>query len=351
MLRLLQAYTELQTARNQQDVAAAQLKAQAQQLLTARTGLKLGTFTQPEVYDAQSKYGTAQSQVVEAATQWRIKRQELLKITGEPIQVGGEERKALSDNFDLQSWVDNTNFQSLGQWMEQARSDAPAVRAQMAAVEAAEREIQKNRAAHMPNLDFTASRAFNGSTGNTTSAQNFDSSSRVTQYGLQLTIPIYAGGGTSAKVREATAAWDKAQFDLETAQRLAETTVLQSLENMEAAKAQIVALQSAIDGAQLSVQANIAGVRFGTRTLLDQYNAELQLATAQRDWRKARYDLLLQTGKLKASAGQLEREDLIALNRGFQTVSTPQPNSQKPLSMELSSPASIIASSYLNELH
>ena len=331
MLRLLQTYAELQTARNHQDVAAAQLKAQAQQLVVARRGLTLGTAAQPDVDEAQSKYGTAQSQVVEAATQWRIKRQELVKITGESWQAGSVQWKALSDSFAVQAWADKTNDRSLAQWMEQARLDAPAVRAQMAAVEIALREIQKNRAAHLPTLDFTASRAYNASTGSATTAQNFDSASRVTQYGLQLSIPLYAGGGTAAKVREATAAWDKAQFDLEGAQQLAESAVLQAFESIEAAKAQMQALQMAIDAAQSAIQGNLAGMRLGTRTPLDLYKSEQQFVTAQRDWRKARYDLLLQAGKLKASAGLLEREDLMALNEGFQASLAPYAGSPNPI--------------------
>jgi outer membrane protein len=230
---------------------------------------------------------------------------------------------ALSDSFSLQAWADKIKEKDLAEWMDQARVDSPAVRAQMAAVEIALREILKNRAAHLPTLDFTASHAHNLSTGNATNEQNFDSSSRVTQYGVQLTVPLYAGGGTSAKIREAVAAWDKAQFDLDAAQQQAESAVLNAFESVEAAKAQMHALQTAIEAAQSAIQGNLTGVRVGKRTLLNVYDSEQQLATARRDWRKARYDLLLQVAKLKASAGLLEREDFMALNEGFQFVETP----------------------------
>ena len=327
MLRLLQAYAELQMTRNQQEVTAAQLKALAQQLVLARRSLSLGTLAQPDVDEAQSKFSTAQAQVVEAATQWRIKRQELLKITGETLSAevlaGSAQWKALSDSFSVKEWAEGILHQNIGLWMEQARTDAPAVRAQMAAVEVAQREIQKNRAAHLPTLDFTASRTHSGSTGNATSVQNFDSASRINQYGLQLSVPLYAGGGTAAKVREANTAWDKAQFDLEMAQRSAESTALQAYENIAAAKAQILALQSAIEAARSAVRGNLAGVRLGTRTPLELFNSEQQLTAALRDWRKARYDLILQVGKLRAAAGLLEREDFLALNLGFQATLAP----------------------------
>jgi len=323
MLRLLQAYAELQTARNHQDVVAAQLKLQSQQLLVVQRGLNFGTYAQPDVDEARSKYATVLAQVVEAATQWRIKRQEVARITGESSQKGGGQWRALSDSFSVQAWADKINEKDLAEWMDKARVDAPSVRAQMATVEIALREILKSRAALLPTLDFTASHAINLSTGNASNAQNFDSSSRVTQYGVQLTVPLYAGGGSSAKIRDAVAAWDKAQFDLDVAQQQAASAVLNAFESIEAAKAQMHALQIAIEAAQSAIQGNLTGVRVGKRTLVNVYDSEQQLATAQRDWRKARYDLILQVAKLKASAGLLEREDFMALNEGFQLVVTP----------------------------
>jgi outer membrane protein len=331
MLRMLQAYGELQTAKSHQDVVAAQLKLQAQQLLVVQRGLNFGTHAQPDLDEARSKYATVLAQVVDAATQWRIKRQEVVKMTGESSQKGDVQWSALSDNFSVQAWADKANEKDRAEWMDQARVNAPAVRAQMAALEIAFREILKNRAAHLPTLDFTASYAHNLSTGNASNEQNFDSSSRVTQYGVQLTIPIFAGGGTSAKVRESVAAWEKAQFDLDTAQQQAESAVLNAFESVEAAKAQMQALQIAIEAAQSAIQGNLTGVRVGKRTLLNVYDSEQQLATVRRDWRKARYDLLLQIAKLKASAGLLEREDFMALNEGFQLVETLTAKPQNPL--------------------
>lgn len=320
MLRLLQAYSEVQTARDHQDYISAQLKLQAQQLAVAQKGLALGTHAQPEVDDALSKYAAAQSQVVEAATQWRIKRQELSKITGELSLSSGTQWGALSDDYSLGAWLALALVIDVNQWMQQARIDSPAVRAQMAAVDAAAKEIQKNRIARMPVVDFTVSRTHSQSAGNASSAQNFDSSSRVTQVGVQLTIPLYDGGGSHAKIQEAQSGWDKAQFELDSAQLLAESTVLQAWESLEASKAQAQALQTAMDAARAAVQGNIVGVQHGKRTLAQVYDSEQQLAAVKRDWRKVRYDLILQVAKLKASIGNLQREDFIELNKGFRFI-------------------------------
>lgn len=318
MIRLLQTYFELQNAKNHQEVVAAQTKLQAQQLLVAERGLHIGTHAQPDVEEARSKYHQTLAQAVEAASQWRIKRQELVRITGEPELKASTQWTPLSDNFSVDAWASQIYERETISWIDRARVDSPAVRAQMAGADAALGEIRKTRAAHMPTIDFSASYAYSQSNGNASSAQNFDSSSRVTQYGIQITIPIYAGGGHSAKSREALAAWDKAQFDLDAAQQQAESSLVNAFESIEAAKAQIHALKFAIDAAQSAILGNLTGVRVGKRTLLHVLDSELQLATAQRDWRKARYELILQVAKVKASLGLLEREDFMRLNSGFQ---------------------------------
>lgn len=316
--RLLQAYIDLQIARNQQEVALAQVKTQALQLAVAQRGLVIGMKTLPEVYEAQSKLGIAQAQVIEAAAQWRVKRWELLRITGETGQENAIELPFFADSFLVQEWAEKFSTNLAVRWAEQARLDAPAVRVQMVVVDIALREIEKNRAAHLPAVDLTVSRARNSSSGNASAAQNYDSSNRANQFGIQVTVPLFAGGGIVAKVRESVGVWEKAQFDLETAQLLAESNAVFALESISSATAQIQALQASVEAAQFAIETNTAGMRLGSRTPLDVLNAEQQFTIARRDWRKARFDLIMQVVKLRASAGMLDRLDLRALDEGFQ---------------------------------
>ena len=322
MQRLLQAYVDLQIAQNQKDVIGIQFKLQELQLSAARRGLLAGVKTLPDVYDAQSKLGILKAQVVETASQWRIKRQELAKITGESVQEKLIGWPALNDNFNLDEVVTkfDINTTTMIQWVEYAKLDAPAVRVQAVAVEIALREIEKSRAAHLPTVDLTLSHSRSGSIGNSSAIQNYDSFNRATSFGVQLTLPLYAGGGTTARVREALSAWEKAQFELESAQLLVEGNATQAFENILAATAQIQALQAAIESAQLLVQSITSGVRLGTHTLFDVATAEQQLSVVRKDWRKARYDFIIQSFKLKGVVGSLERGDFIVIDQGFQNV-------------------------------
>jgi outer membrane protein len=51
------------------------------------------------------------------------------------------------------------------------------------------------------------------------------------------------------------------------------------------------------------------------RVNLDVLNAQTQLFTTQRDLAKARYDVLVNSLKLRQASGQLNPEDVAALNQ------------------------------------
>ena len=198
--------------------------------------------------------------------------------------------------------------------MDQARNSHPLVRAQRAAVEAAKQEIKKNRSYHLPTLDLVANVGSNYSSHSLTTPEDF--STRATQHevGVQLTVPLYSGGGINAKITEAVANMHKAESDLEAAARQAVTDAQQAYAGVTNGLAQIEALNTAVESGQSAVKGNRVGYKLGIRINIDVLNAEQQLFTAQRDLSKTRYDTLVQGFKLKAAAGTLSETDLLAVN-------------------------------------
>ena len=197
-----------------------------------------------------------------------------------------------------------------------ARTESPLVHAKMAAVKVAEAEISKNSAAHQPTLDFVAARTKSYASGSSTPL-DYESRTWVGTAGIQLTIPIFAGNINVAKTREAIAQMNVAQAELEAAQRAAESSTVAAFKAVGNHRAQVEALNAAIDSAQVALSGNQAGLRFGLKIRLDVLLAEQQLATARRDWVKARYDALLQSIKLKVAVGQMSEDDIQNLNRLF----------------------------------
>jgi len=163
-------------------------------------------------------------------------------------------------------------------------------------------------------LDLTAGYGTNYSSGSITSPADISARSRSRQVGLNLSIPLFAGGGVQARVREALALKDKAADDLEAARRQAVAQASQAFTGVVSGAAQVQALASAIASSKSSVDSNKIGFRVGSRINIDVLNAEQQLYTAERDWHKARAETLMQGLRLKAANATLAESDLNAIN-------------------------------------
>ncbi|MBF6992617.1 MULTISPECIES: TolC family outer membrane protein [Cupriavidus] len=306
LLRTAQAYFDVLTARDSVTVAKAQLRAVEQQRVLAKRRYDVGEATITDVYEAQSRHDLGRSQLVQALNDQESRQAELEKLIGAlPDPLAG-----LRANVSLPA----PEPADVGAWMGNARENNPAVRTQLAAVEVAEKEVSKNRAAHLPTLDFTAGYGRNYTSGSMTSPADIENRVKSGTIGLQLTIPIYQGGAVNSRVSEAIANQYKSRAELEAARRQAATLARQAFGGVTSGLSQLAALTSAVTSSLDAVNANKIGYRIGTRVNIDVLNAEQQLFAAQRDLAKARYDTILQGLRLKSAAGTLAEGDVIAVN-------------------------------------
>jgi len=306
LLRVAQAYFGVIVAQDAIAAADAQVAALNEQLAQVTRGYELGTHAVTDIDDTQSRLGSARSQRVAAQNDLENARADLEKVTG----------KALDQMAALQMAVTPPQPSPLNSraWMDQARTNHPLVRAQRAALEAAKQEIKKNRSDHLPTLDLVANYGSNFSSHSLTTPTDFSIRVKQQEVGLQFTVPIYAGGSVNSRVTEAIANMNKTEADLEAASRKASTDAQQAFAAVTNGLAQIEALNVAVESGLSAVKGNRVGYQLGIRINIDVLNAEQQLFTAQRDLSKARYDTLLQGFKLKAAAGNLTEQDLLAVN-------------------------------------
>lgn len=306
LLRVGQAYFDVVVAEDGIAVADAQVRAMTEQLAIATRGVQTGTSSITDVHEAKSRVELARSQRVAALNELETKRSELEKLVGDvPDKLSVLRPSVVApkpEPDDPQSWI------------AQARENNPLVRAQRAALAAAEATVNKNRAEHLPTLDLTASYGGNYTSGNLTIPSEYSTLGKSKTVGVQLSVPIFSGGATDAKVAEALANRYKTRADLEAARRQAAADARQAYAGIANGLAQIEALESAVASGESAVKGNQVGYRLGIRINIDVLNAQEQLYTSQRDLSKARYDTLFQGLKLKAAAGVLSEEDLAVIN-------------------------------------
>ena len=196
--------------------------------------------------------------------------------------------------------------------MEAADAGNFLVTAQDVGAEVARRAIEIQRAGHYPTLDLTAARTHSSSSGSATN--NIGSDINSTTIGLQLAIPIYAGGAVDSRVRQAIANHDKSKADLEIQKRTAAQNARQFFLGVTNGLAQVRAFEAAMISSKSSLDSNKLGYEVGVRINIDVLNAQQQLFTTQRDLSKARYDTIVNSFRLKAATGALNEEDIAAVN-------------------------------------
>jgi len=178
--------------------------------------------------------------------------------------------------------------------------------AQRQAVEVAARTIDRQRAGHLPTLSLVASNRLTSSDSESSYNQKYDTDS----IGIQLSVPLFAGGGVSAATRQATAAHLQAGFELDAQRADVLTRLRQQFNLCSSAQARLRAYRLAVASAQTLVEATRKSVAGGERVNLDVLDAEQQLYGARRDLAEARHGYLRAWLQLRQLSGVLAAADL-----------------------------------------
>ena len=194
-------------------------------------------------------------------------------------------------------------------WLTRARANNPTYQQAVAQVQLAQANVTSRRSEFLPTMDIVATHGRQDM-----SESRIGSKANNSVIGLELNVPIFAGGGQSSKVREAQARLAQAQAEQARSERelLRETRRL--FREVETARAQSLAYQRAVESAQAAEQATRYGYEAGKRTITDVLNAQSNTVQAQRNLDRSRYDALLKMLQLKQQAGVLDAADLAALD-------------------------------------
>ncbi|MFC0401032.1 TolC family outer membrane protein [Paraburkholderia rhizosphaerae] len=192
-------------------------------------------------------------------------------------------------------------------WAEQAREHGFQVQMRQLDWQIAQYDVSKAQAAHYPVAGVTASYTPAGA------AAGYARPTTTTTAMFTVTIPIFSGGETQAKVRASTALEDKARNGLLSAQRDAEAAARDSFARYEAGRERTSMLIDFVAACLDTLTATQAGYRVGSRTSTDVLRAMNALYGAQRDLRAARYDTIVALLQLKADTATLDTDDITAI--------------------------------------
>ena len=128
-------------------------------------------------------------------------------------------------------------------------------------------------------------------------------------------MPIFSGGATQSRVRQALAQRDVARDELEQQRRALERSTRNAYQTLVAGISEVEARRLALVSAQSAYEASQVGLEVGTRTVLDVLNNQRTLFTAQQAYAQAKYNFLQNRLLLEQAAGTLEISDVEDVNR------------------------------------
>ena len=307
VVRVVGAYFEAMLTHEQLDLVLAQRKAYTTQLDVARKSFAAGYGTRTDIDAAQAQLDLNAAEEIEARQNMVFTLRQLEILVNQPI--------------DQLSKLNVSKLQLLGpqpnnllDWISRAEVNSPQIKSLKAQLEVARLEVDKNQSGHYPTLDAIAQLSRSQSE-NVSNTQNRYNNASV---GLQLNIPLFAGGGVSSSIRQALAARDRAEQLLEAGRRDLGLRVHKEFRGLTENIPKISALEQALRSADQLVLSSSKSFQAGSRTVVDVLNAEQKRTVVLRDLAQARYLYLISNIRLLALVGAADVEAVGSINQVLQ---------------------------------
>lgn len=301
ILRVSELYFDVLAAQDDLKFASAEKDAINRQREQAENRFEVGLIPITDVKEAQSSYDRAVAREIDAEIALELAIDALAVVTGERLK----KLNILSPRMQLL----RPNPDSVTEWIDTALNQNLALLINEYDTKIAKQEIKRNQSQHLPTLDIVASYNDSDSGGLTGSRKTEDS-----RIGLELNFPIFEGGRTYYQTKESEYLYQAAIQANEKIRRETTRDTRDAYHNVVAGVSRVKAFNKAVESAEVAADATQAGFEVGTRTSVDVLLALRSVFEAQRDYSRSRYDYLLDTLRLKRSAGALSADDLLQID-------------------------------------
>lgn len=303
VLRVAERYFATLDAEESVKAAEANLEAIRRQLEQAEERFQVGVIARTDVEEARARADIARADLLEAEDQLNTQREAIRQLTNQDhhslAPVGEEVSLAKPDPS------------SVDRWRQLAETDNLELLAARLTASAAMTEVDIQRGGDRPQIDLIA--GFSGSEQFDRNGQ--DLSANELRAGIELSIPLYQGGLTSSRIREAQSQYTVALESLEQVRRTVNRDTADAYRGVITALERIKALDQARASTRSALKATEAGFEVGTRTIVDVLNAQREVFNAERNYQQARHAYFVNSLRLQLAAGTLSIEDLIDINR------------------------------------
>jgi len=255
-----------------------------------------------ELYEMVAHLDMLESEQVEGQRLLALAKANLSELTGEPVQ----RLSPLMERSVIESEVGDINTH-----VEQLATRNASLNALGKSIDAARKNLNQQKAGHYPVVDLQLSKQ-------QTNIGFENSLSAITDTevaSVSLSMPIFSGGTTSAKIYEATQQLKIAKASYDQEYRRLEKELKDEYFNVQSINRRVSATGKSIESAEKSYRSIEKSFGFGIATTSEVLDAQQLYLQAKQYFQQAEYDYVVSQARFAYKAGLLTDNSLSELNK------------------------------------
>jgi len=303
LLRTAQAYFDVLRAAENLATAQAEEKAVKRSLEQTRQRYEVGLIAITDVQEAQATYDLTNVNLLSMQANLDVSYEALEALTGQRYDNIDALRSDISMQMPMPANVQD--------WVDSGLEKYAGIRMAVSQKESARLQRNATRSNHLPTVSLTASYTLGDSAPSYTS---YPLDSNVQTIGLNISLPLVAGGSMYGQTMQAASNLAAADYQLEYQRRTVKQSIRSLYRQLQTSVQNIDARRQSITSAETALKATETGYEVGTRNIVEVLDAQRQLFTAQSNYANARFDYIINLLNLKFYAGTLNEGDITVLN-------------------------------------
>ncbi|MCH8059592.1 MAG: TolC family outer membrane protein [Proteobacteria bacterium] len=321
IIRVAQRYFDVLAAEDRLTSIHADRQSIARQLEQAKQRFDVGLIAITDVQESQAAYDQSVAAEIGAKRTLATSREFLREITGQHVST----LSAPDDDFPLRNPAPSDE----ASWVNLALSQNLVLISSRLDEKLARDEISFRRNGRYPSIDLVASMGESDTPGELRIApapafSTADSDGQSDSISIQFNVPLFAGGYTSSRVREAVYLHRASREQLQRVTRETERQARDAYLGVLSEMSRVRALKQAVASSRTALEATEAGFDVGTRTIVDVLNSQFNLYASITGFYQSRYDYILNVLALKQAAGNLQIQDLENVDQWLKERPTPE---------------------------
>lgn len=305
MLRVAEAYFNVLRAEDNLTLAKERENTLNKKLEDTQARYDVGFVPQVDVLESVAQRDTATSQRLDAEDKLNSARSTLSASTG--AQVGTLAH--LRDNIPIAIPEPN----DANAWGKLAVNNNPGLIASRYDIDASDANRVALRSGYMPTVNFYASYNDRNNTGTSSPAVTLNSG-KTEVLGLEARWELYSGGRTRASERQAEYQTELARQNFRSSEQTIENQSRSLFMTVNTDASRLQANRRNLASNEMAYQVIESGYDVGTHNIVDLLTSESKLYTARLDLANVRYDYVIDSLRLHASAGMLNDEVITRIN-------------------------------------